>query len=43
VRRDKAEKTGDSPEKRAAQDVKGAASGAAIGGTVIGGGIGGGV
>ena len=47
AKREKAERMGDSPEKRAEpkasdSDVKDAASGAAIRGTVIGGGIGGG-
>ena len=47
AKREKAERTGDSPEKRVEQeasdsDVKDAASGAAIRGTAIGGGIGGG-
>lgn len=46
AKREKAERTGDSPEKRAARerkptdpDVKGAASSAGIGGTLIGGGF----
>jgi hypothetical protein len=47
AKREKAERMGDSPEKRADRkasdsDVKDAASGAAIRGTAIGGGIGGG-
>ena len=47
AKREKAERVGDSPERRAEpkaseSDVKDAASGAAIRGTVIGGGIGGG-
>ena len=47
AKREKAERMGDSPEKRAERkasdsDVKDAASGTAIRGTVIGGGIGGG-
>ena len=48
AKREKAERTGDSPEKRAEpksndSEVKDAASGAAIRGTTIGGGIGGGL
>jgi hypothetical protein len=47
AKREKGERTGDSPEKRAERkasdsDVKDAAGGAAIRGTAIGGGIGGG-